>query len=153
VVRAANVLRQYPEPAVEPAWRSMREQLAACGVIVEGTCDELGRRGSWVLLDADGPVSLTLFCRPELLHRPSEVADRLVKALIHRNVAGERIHALLRAMDAAWDRHAPLAAFGHRQRWRAMCDALGADWPVLSGPDRHRLGELTVAWPAIAPAG
>ncbi len=153
VVRAANVLRQYPEPAVQPSWQSMRAQLAAGGVIVEGTCDELGRRGSWVLLDAEGPISLTLFCRPELLHRPSEVADRLVKALIHRNVAGERIHELLRAMDAAWDRHAPLAAFGHRQRWRAMCDSLTADWPVLSGADRHRLGELTVAWPAIAPAG
>ena len=151
VVRVANVLRQYPEPAVVPAWRSMQAQLAPGGVVVEGTCDELGRRGSWVLLDAESAVSLTLFCRPELLHRPSEVADRLVKALIHRNVAGERIHALLSAMDAAWDRHAPLAAFGNRQRWRAMCDALSGDWPVLSGPDRHRLGELTVAWSAVAP--
>jgi hypothetical protein len=152
VVRAANVLRQYPEPAVPAAWRSMREQLAAGGVIVEGTCDEFGRRGSWVLLDADGPVSLTLFSRPELLHRPSEVADRLVKALIHRNTAGQRVHALLSAMDDAWDRHAPLATFGNRQRWRAMCDTLASEWPVLSGPDRHRLGELTVAWAAVAPA-
>jgi hypothetical protein len=151
LVRAANVLRQYPEPAVQPAWRSMQAQLAADGVIVEGTCDELGRRGSWVLLDAEAPVSLTLFCRPELVRRPSEVADRLVKALIHRNVAGQRVHGLLQAMDAAWDRHAPLAAFGGRQRWRAMCDTLTADWPVLSAPDRHRLGELTVAWPAVAP--
>jgi hypothetical protein len=153
LVRAANVLRQYPEPAVPAAWRSMQRQLAAGGAIVEGTCDEYGRRGSWVLLEAAGPVSLTLFSRPELVHRPSEVADRLVKALIHRNAPGERVHALLHAMDLAWDRHAALAAFGNRQRWRAMCDTLAADWPVLSGPDRHRLGELTVAWPAVAPAG
>jgi len=152
VVRAANVLRQYPEPAVEPAWRTMREQLAPDGVIVEGTCDELGRRGSWVLLDAAGPVSLTLFCRPELIRRPSEIADRLVKALIHRNVAGEPVHALLRAMDAAWDRHAPLAPFGNRQRWQAMCDSLRVDWPLLSRRSRHRLGELTVDWAAVAPA-
>ena len=153
VVRVANVLRQYPEPAVPAAWRSMQAQLPPGGVIVEGTCDEYGRRGSWVLLEAAGPISLTLFSRPELLQRPSEVADRLVKALIHRNVAGERVHALLRAMDAAWDRHATLATFGNRQRWRAMCDSLASDWPVLSGPDRHRLGELTVAWAAVAPAG
>ena len=153
VVRAANVLRQYPESAVAAAWQSMQQQLATGGVVVEGTCDEYGRRGSWVLLEAAGPVSLTLFGRPELLHRPSEVADRLVKALIHRNLAGERVHELLRAMDAAWDRHAALATFGNRQRWRAMCDSLGSDWPVLSGPDRHRLGELTVAWSAVAPAG
>jgi len=153
VVRAANVLRQYPEPAARDAWQAMQAQLAPDGVVVEGTCDELGRRGSWVLLDGDGPRSLTLFCRPELVQRPSEVADRLVKALIHRNVPGEPVHALLQAMDAAWDRHAPLAAFGNRQRWQAMCQALGTDWPVLSRAGRHRLGELTVAWPAVAPAG
>jgi hypothetical protein len=81
------------------------------------------------------------------------VADRLVKALIHRNVAGQSIHRLLQAMDAAWDLHAPLAGFGPRQRWQAMAATLGADWPVLSTPRRHRLGELTVDWEAVAPAG
>jgi len=151
LVRAANVLRQYPEPAVPAAWRSMQQQLAVGGAIVEGTCDEFGRRGSWLLLEADGPVSLTLFSRPELVGRPSEVADRLVKALIHHNVPGSPIHALLRAMDGAWDRHAALAGYGTRQRWQAMCADLAADWPVLSSPGRHRFGELTVAWAAVAP--
>ena len=129
----------------------MRSQLAPGGVIVEGTSDELGRRASWVLLDADGPLSLTLSCRLEHLRRPSDVADRLVKALIHRNVPGEPIHRLLRALDAAWDRHAPLAAFGPRQRWQAMADSMTAEWPVVSTPARHRLGELTVRWDAVAP--
>ncbi|MDQ2836303.1 MAG: class I SAM-dependent methyltransferase [Actinomycetota bacterium] len=151
IVRAANVLRQYPEPAVAEAWQRMQHQLAPGGVLVEGTCDEVGRRGSWVLLDRDTPISLTLSCRLDAVHRPSEVAERLVKALIHRNVSGEPIHALLRAMDAGWDRHAPLASFGSRQRWQAMCADLGTDWPVLSTPGRHRFGELTVAWDAVAP--
>jgi hypothetical protein len=151
LVRAANVLRQYPPAAVPGAWQRMQRQLAAGGAIVEGTSDELGRRASWVLLDAGGPLSLTLSCRLEYLRRPSDVADRLVKSLIHRNVAGEPIHRLLRAMDAAWDLHAPLAAFGPRQRWLAMAATVTADWPVMSTPERHRLGELTVRWDAVAP--
>lgn len=151
VVRAANVLRQYPESAVGEAWRSMRERLAPGGALVEGTSDELGRRASWVLLDADGPRSLTLSYRPDAIGRPSDVADRLVKALIHRNVAGEPIHALLADLDAAWDRHAPLAAFGPRQRWQAMAATVAADWPLLGPASRHRLGELTVRWDAVAP--
>jgi len=150
IVRAANVLRQYPPAAVAGAWQRMQRQLPPGGAIVEGTSDELGRRASWVLLDVDGPRSLTLSCHLDHLRRPSDVADRLVKALIHRNVAGEPIHRLLRAMDAAWDLHAPLAAFGPRQRWQAMAASLTADWPVLSTPQRHRLGEFTVQWVAVA---
>jgi hypothetical protein len=152
IVRVANVLRQYPPAAVLAAWQQMQKQLVPDGVIVEATTDELGRLASWVLLDAGGPLSLTLSCKPALLRRPSEVAERLVKVLIHRNVAGEPIHRLLRAMDAAWDLHAPLAAFGARQRWQAMAASMRADWPVLSTPARHRLGELTVAWAAVAPS-
>lgn len=64
LVRAFNVLRQYPEEAVDQAWTQMRTQLAPGGLIVDGTCDELGRRCCWVLLDRDGPVSLTLACDP-----------------------------------------------------------------------------------------
>ena len=151
IVRAANVLRQYPASAVSEAWQRMQDQLAPGGAIVEGTSDELGRRASWVLLTADGPQSLTLSCRLADLRRPSDVADRLVKALIHRNVPGEPVHRLLRAMDEAWDRHAPLAAFGPRQRWQAMAATMTADWPVLSTPVRHRLGELSVRWDAVKP--
>ncbi|HEY2041510.1 MAG TPA: hypothetical protein VGH11_02450 [Jatrophihabitans sp.] len=129
----------------------MQAGLADDGVIVEGTCDEVGRRASWVLLDKVRPISLTLCCKVSALARPSDVAERLVKALIHRNQAGERVHDLLRAMDAGWDRHAPLAAFGARQRWQAMAATLKQDWPVLDTAARHRLGGLTVAWDAVAP--
>lgn len=151
IVRAANVLRQYPEPSVVDYWQLMQAALAPGGVIVEGTCDEIGRRASWVLLDASGPLTLTLCCKVDAIERPSELAERLVKALIHRNIPGEPIHALLRSMDAAWNLHAPLAAFGARQRWQAMCAQLAGEWPVVSTPARHRLGELTVAWAAVAP--
>lgn len=149
ILRAANVLRQYDESAAAQAWVTMCAGLAPDGVLVEGTCDEIGRRACWVLLDAEGPRTLTFACKVDAITRPSDLAERLPKALIHRNVRGEPIHALLRDFDAAWDAAAPLSAFGARQRWAAACAALARDWPVDHGRSRH--GELTVDWSAVAP--
>jgi hypothetical protein len=146
VVRALNVLRQYDEQPAAQAWESLRAGLAPGGLLVEGTCDEVGRRGAWVALDAEGPRTLTLAAHLPTLGRPSELAERLPKALIHRNVPGQPVHDLLRALDAAWDRAAPYAAYGSRQRWVAACE--GLDWPQET-PRRHRLGELTVPWSSV----
>jgi hypothetical protein len=110
----------------------------------------VGRRGSWVLLDAHRPISLTFACRLADLGRPSELAERLPKALIHHNVPGEAIHALLRDLDAGWDAAAPLSPFGPRQRWIAACTALDGRWPI--DRTRARFGELTVQWEAVAPS-
>jgi hypothetical protein len=150
LVRAANVLRQYDEAAAGQAWSTMRANLGPGGLLVEGTCDELGRLAAWVLLDGDGPISLTLACRLASLPRPSVLAERLPKALIHRNVPGEPIHRLLAELDLAWDAAAALSAFGPRQRWIAACAALQDGWPVQLS--RCRYGELTVEWSAVAPA-
>lgn len=149
LVRAANVLRQYDEHAALAAWDTMRSHLGPGGVIVEGTCDELGRLASWVLLDPAGPRTLTLACKIAELGRPSEFAARLPKALIHRNVRGEPIHALLQDLDAAWAAAAPLSAFGARQRWVGACRTVRDRWPVATA--RSRYGELTVEWAAVAP--
>ena len=152
LVRAFNVLRQYDEPEVAAAWARVCSRLAPGGLLVEGTCDELGRRASWVALDAGGPLSLTLSVRLADLGRPSEVAERLPKALIHRNVPGERVHGLLTALDRAWDVGAPMASYGVRQRWGAALGSMREQgWPLLDGPSRWRLGEVTVAWSAVAP--
>lgn len=152
LVRAFNVLRQYPVETVRDAWAVMRAGLAPGGLIVDGTCDELGRRCCWVLLDGDGPISLTLACDPFAIARPSDLAERLPKALIHRNVDGEPVRDYLAALDAAWARSAPHAAYGVRQRWLATVGALREEgWPLLDGPSRWRLGEVTVAWSAVAP--
>jgi hypothetical protein len=149
LVRAANVLRQYDEPAAARAWATLRGGLAPGGVIVEGTCDEVGRLGCWVLLDTDGPISLTLACRVDSIDRPGDLAARLPKALIHRNVPGEPIHAFLRDLDAAWDASGQSSAFGPRQRWTAAAAAVADRWPV--DRTRSRFGELTVSWSAVAP--
>ncbi len=146
VVRALNVLRQYElEPALR-AWTTLQAGLAPGGVLIEGTCDEIGRRAAWVTLTPDGPRTLTLAAHLPSLDRPSSLAERLPKALIHHNVPGQPVHALLAALDAAWDRAA--TPYGPRQRWVGACAAL--DWPQ-AGPPRHRLGELTVPWESVAP--
>lgn len=152
LIRAANVLRQYTEQSAAEAWTTMRAGLAGGGVIVEGTCDEIGRRACWVLLDKTGPRSLTLSCRVADISAPSVLAELLPKALIHHNVPGQPIHALLADFDAAWRAAAPSSVFGPRQRWIAACATLGVIWPLLDGPARWRHGELTVRWDALDPS-
>lgn len=152
LVRAFNVLRQYPEEAVAGAWAAMRQGLAPGGLIVDGTCDELGRRCCWVLLDAASVVSLTLACDPFAIERPSDLAERLPKVLIHHNVPGEPVHALLRAADRAWASVAGHGVFGPRVRWRAMLEHLVAEGLPVTPPRRNlRDSVLTVPWSAVAP--
>ncbi|OBF48616.1 hypothetical protein [Mycolicibacterium monacense] len=152
LVRAFNVLRQYPVDAVAGAWEVMRGRLAPGGLIVDGTCDELGRRCAWVLLDAVGPVSFTLACDPFAIERPSDLAERLPKVLIHHNVPGQPIHRLLAAADRAWASVAGHGVFGPRIRWRAMLDLLAAEgFPVEPPRRRMRDGVLTVPWSTVAP--
>ena len=154
LVRAFNVLRQYPQDAVSDAWAAMRAGLAPGGLIVDGTCDELGRRCCWVLLDTTSVVSLTLACDPFAIERPSDLAERLPKVLIHYNVPGQPIHALSQAADRAWASVAGHGVFGPRVRWRAMVELLVAEGFPVNSPRRSlRDGLLTVPWSAVAPVG
>lgn len=143
VVRAFNVLRQYSETEVAAAWRAMT---ATGALLVEGTCDELGRIATWAVVANGVPETLTLSARLPVLDHPSIFAERLPKSLIHHNVPGHPVHELLRALSRAWETEA--TPFGPRQRWLATVRRLRDDgWTVLGGPARWRLGELTVPWP------
>jgi SAM-dependent methyltransferase len=185
LIRAFNVLRQYPEEQAWAAWRRLQASLAPGGVLVEGTCDEIGRRAVWVTLPAlpgegnrrdrdrgapggrdldldleqpDRESLVTFSARLASLERPSGLAERLPKVLIHRNLPGEPVHQFLRDWDRAWDRSAPSSVFGPRQRWLAAIALLRQEWPVLDRPPhggqrRWRLGEVTLPWKALAPPG
>jgi hypothetical protein len=160
VIRALNVLRQYDESEVLAAWKLMVSRLEPDGVLVEGTCNEIGRVASWVDVAADGPRTFTISLRLADLDGqsakgwPSIVAERLPKVLIHRNVPGERIHSLLAELDRHWQLNAALSVYGPSQRWIACAAGLVADgWPIVGGRSRWKLGELTVAWDAVAPNG
>ncbi|MBD7956339.1 class I SAM-dependent methyltransferase [Microbacterium sp. Sa4CUA7] len=152
VVRAFNVLRQYDEKDVPGAWQRMAGRLAPDGILVEGTCDEIGRVATWIEVGADAaPRSLTLSLRLAELAAPSIAAERLPKALIHRNVAGEGVHDLLAALDTQWHLAAVVSPFGAVHRWRTALQAMtDAGW-ALGPAARWRLGEITVPWSAVAP--
>ncbi|MFD5213077.1 class I SAM-dependent methyltransferase [Microbacterium sp. NPDC058345] len=153
VIRAMNVLRQYDEADVADAWTRMTSRLAPDGMLVEGTCDEIGRVCSWIDVAPGGvPVRFTISLRLTGLERPGIVAERLPKALIHRNVPGERVHDLLIALDREWDRAAALSTFGPGQRFVAAVGALRDQGvPIIGRAARWRLGELTVPWQTVAP--
>ncbi|MET0725482.1 MAG: class I SAM-dependent methyltransferase, partial [Leifsonia sp.] len=105
-----------------------------------------------VAVDAAGPRTFSISLRLDGLEAPSVVAERLPKALIHRNVPGERIHALLTELDRGWRVNAPLSVYSPSQRWIATVRMLAAaGWPVRGGVRRWRLGEVTVDWDAVAP--
>ncbi|TQK45441.1 hypothetical protein FBY35_7007 [Streptomyces sp. SLBN-118] len=151
LIRAANVLRQYAEGEVAAVWARLCARLAPDGLLVEGTCDEIGRRHVWVALGPEGPRTVTFATRLGSLERPSDLAERLPKALIHRNVPGEPVHAFLRDFDRAWAAAAPYASLGARQRWIRAVRDLAADWPLADARGRWRQGEVTVNWAALAP--
>ncbi|MFT4127583.1 MAG: class I SAM-dependent methyltransferase [Gordonia sp. (in: high G+C Gram-positive bacteria)] len=154
LVRAFNVLRQYDESEVAGAWARMQAGLAPGGLIVEGTCDEIGRRCAWILLDAHGPRSLTLAWAPAHTTRPSELAERLPKALIHRNVPGEKIHELLALADRCWDNAAGQIVFGPRARWAETLRLLRAAGVAVAVPRRRGVDNvLTVPWDVVRPRG
>jgi len=154
IIRAFNVLRQYNEAEVLENWKRMSARLQPAGTLVEGTCNEIGRVCSWVAITGEGPQSLTVSLRLAELERPSIVAERLPKALIHRNVAGERVHDFLEALDRHWQYNAGVGAFGPSQRWIAVAKAMKADgWPVHGPQSRWKLGELTVDWASVSPNG
>lgn len=152
IIRAFNVLRQYDESEVAAAWKLMQSRLSPGGIIIEGTCDEIGRLASWVTLTQWEPISLTISLRLTGLELPSKVAERLPKVLIHRNVPGEKIFDFLNALDNSWKHHSGLAVFGASQRWLSVCKDLRTQgWPLVGDTKRWRLGEISVDWKAVAP--
>lgn len=172
LVRAFNVLRQYDEATAWRSWDRLCQGLAQGGLLLEGTCDEIGRRAVWVVLGCSPnaearpgypgqarraqPHTITFAARVADLQRPSELAERLPKALIHHNVPGEPIHRFLTDFDRSWAVAAPHGVFGTRQRWIAAVEHLALTWPVITQPpaggrSRWRLGEVTVLWTAVAP--
>jgi hypothetical protein len=167
LVRAFNVLRQYDEQEARRAWNRLCSGLAPGGVLVEGTCDEIGRRAAWAALQrgeqlgtehlgSAEPLTITFAARVSVLPCPSELAERLPKALIHHNVPEQPIHDFLTDFDRSWAVAAPQSVFGPRQRWIAAVEHLSLTWPVITRPPaggrtRWRLGEVTLPWAAVAP--
>lgn len=152
IIRAFNVLRQYQEHEVEPAWSLMQSRLGETGIIVEGTSDEIGRIASWITLDRNGPKFFTISLRLQGLANPSKVQERLPKALIHKNTPGNKIFDYLNDLDDAFAKAAGFAVFGSSQRFIQAAKILQQKgWPLEILPKRWALGELTISYRAVSP--
>ena len=144
LIRAANVLRQYDEDEVAGAsGRAAARRLAPRRAAGRGHLRRdrpparLGARS-----DPDGPRTVTFATRLGSLDRPSDLAERLPKALIHRNVPGEPVHAFLRDFDRAWATAAPYRPSGRGsagRRGRAVCAErlAGGRRPTLAARRDH----------------
>ena len=81
-----------------------------------------------------------------------DLAERLPKVLIHRNVPGEPIHDLLTRLDRAWETCAGWAPHGPRIRWRRTMAMLAGEGVPLTGPRRPVRDNLfTVPFGYVAP--
>ncbi len=139
LLRAMNVLRQYPETAALSAHNQLMAQMDEGALLAEGTCDPPGRTMVvQILRCAEGrPRSEgILFARS--FHEefdPRSFQAVLPKHLIHRVTPGEPIAAFFDAWANAAARTRSVADFGQRQFFVAAAEALAQS---VSGIDVRR---------------
>lgn len=131
-VRAFNVLRQYEEAEVPPAYAALAEGVLPGGLLVEGTSDPFGR--IWVanvlrrLPDPAqwAPEALVFSTNFRNGFDPTQFQAVLPKNYIHRMTPGEPIHALLERWKTAALRTLPERNWGLRRWFVASAHALAA---------------------------
>ena len=151
LIRAMNVLRQYDETDVVPAWRAMGRALQEGGLLVEGTSDPLGRllvvhrlRRAGNALTSEGVLFLA---RIRDLEDVRDFQTVLPKRLIHRVTPGEPVFELFADWSAAWRDTA--AAPRH---WQAAGALLAERRSDVSAPVRWlRRGALVWRLPFEVP--
>jgi hypothetical protein len=145
-IRAFNVLRQYDEADVLPAYAALAQGVLPGGLLVEGTSDPFGRiwvanvlrrqaaEGGW---RQEALVFSTNFRNG---FDPAQFQAVLPKSHIHRMTSGEPIYDLLNAWKEAARRTLPERAWGLRRWFTASAQALAASgvdvvlhrrWPAL----------------------
>lgn len=169
LIRAFNVLRQYDEASVLPAWQQMAAALLPGGLLLEGTSDPLGRL--WVanlLRRSSEPTAATTAppaaptARLEALvfgtsfkqpFDPAAFHAVLPKNLIHRTNEEGVARTLLGAWLQAAQRTVALRDLGQRQWFAAAADQLAqqlrpAGFVIDTRRKWLRSGILCVALPA-----
>lgn len=127
-IRAFNVLRQYDERDVAPAWEQMSRCMLPGGLLIEGTSNPSGaiwtanllRRADegWTL---EGLVFFTNF---HMGFDPELFQAVLPKNYIHRVVPGEAIGDFFAAWKASQAESSPVQTWGLRQWFVAAAQGL-----------------------------
>lgn len=147
LIRAFNVMRQYEETDMIPAWQTMGRAMLPGGLLIEGTSDPFGR--VWVAnllrraddrLVYEGLVFSTNF---RWGFRPDLFQPVLPKNCIHRIVPGQRIDAFMTAWKYAAQDTIAFRAWGLRQWFEASAYTLARQGYAVSTRRRLlRLGYL-----------
>jgi hypothetical protein len=132
LIRAFNVLRQYPEEEVESVHSLLRDQLLPGGLLIEGTSDPHGR--VWVanLLrksekDKPTPPSALVFSTNfRWGFDPGIFQPVLPKNYIHRMAPGEMIYDFIEAWKTAANETVGYKQYGLRQWFVESAAALAA---------------------------
>ncbi|MCX6080256.1 MAG: methylase [Chloroflexi bacterium] len=127
-MRAFNVLRQYGEHEVLPAWEQLARYVQPGGLLIEGTSNPSG--GIWAanLLRREEAgwrkEALVFFTNFHMGFDPLEFQTILPKNYIHRVVPGEPIFDFFSAWKAAAAETSPLQTWGLRQWFAAAAEGL-----------------------------
>ncbi len=124
-IRAFNVLRQYQEEDVEPAWAELASAALPGALLIEGTSDPSG--SLWVanVLRREGPAprwrleALVFSTKLRTPFAPEAFQAVLPKNLIHRVQPGEMIYDFLEAWKRAAQVTAHERVWGERRRFVA----------------------------------
>jgi hypothetical protein len=154
LIRAFNVLRQYGEAEVAPAWSRLGRYLLPGGLLVEGTSNPPGRL--WVANvlrkpeqgDVDAPLQHEALVFSTSFHTefdPGAFQPALPKNLIHRIIPGEAIHRFFADWKRAAEVTSPMRAWGQRQWFGAAARELARlGWAVNLRAGWLRRGYLIV---------
>jgi hypothetical protein len=127
-MRAFNVLRQYDETDVAPAWQQLSVFVQPDGVLIEGTSNPTGSIWAANLLRRETfgwrKEALVFFTNFRAGFDPAEFQTILPKNYIHRMLPGEPIHDFFAAWKAAAAETSPVQTWGPRQWFIAAADAL-----------------------------
>lgn len=128
LIRAFNVLRQYEERDVLPAWEQMARGVLPGGLLIEGTSNPTGAIWAANLLrraETDWrQEALVFFTNFHPGFDPELFQTILPKNYIHRVVPGEPIGEFFAAWKAAYAETSPIQTWGLRQWFAASAKGL-----------------------------
>jgi hypothetical protein len=119
LMRAFNVLRQYAESEVLPAWEQMARYVTVGGLLIEGTSNPSGAIWAANLLRREQggwrKEALVFYTSLKSGFDPIEFQAILPKNYIHRMLPGEPVNDFFEAWKDAAAESSPMQTWGPRQ--------------------------------------
>jgi hypothetical protein len=157
VIRAMNVLRQYPEARYRPAIGVLTQSLCDQGLLLEGTSDPPGRRMVFQVYRRAGPEvlsdGLVFSVRLRYPFSPRDLQAVLPKNLIHHAEPGGALDRFFREWEECWRRALRQSPRNVRHRFRLAARALSTDfgYPADGRAALLTRGFLRLANPPVNP--